>query len=228
MINQTLCIPPEMCGGLLLPQEYDDNENEVPPPDVCERMKNMIISKKMLQEAKRAVPALVAKKGDLFEWKGWRYPVVVEYVGRNELSPLKVRNCPYARNYGPEIGWLIFRNPKGYVNCSEWGELKNAIDVGNGGIRDGIGAWPMAAYSHYNYDDLKEATTLFELALWKFKIGQSDASVDRADCRVEVPGPVKDTIFQYLEGKRIPGTLCIPPEKCGHLNAFTPPKEEWY
>mmetsp|Transcript_23056 Transcript_23056/g.37657 ORF Transcript_23056/g.37657 Transcript_23056/m.37657 type:complete len:114 (+) Transcript_23056:33-374(+) len=65
------------------------------------------------------------------------------------------------------------------------------------------------------------ATTLFELALWKYKIDQSGASVDCEACRVEVPGSVKDTIFQYLEGKRIAGTLCIPPEKCGPLNAYT-------
>ena len=51
------------------------------------------------------------------------------------------------------------------------------------------------------YYELKEATTLFELALWKAKIDQSDMSNpgDHRDaCRVDVPGPVKDTILQYL------------------------------
>ena len=51
---------------------------------------------------------------------------------------------------------------------------------------------------HY---EMKEATTLFEIALWKARIDQADISIpssDRGACRVEVPGPVKDTILQYL------------------------------
>jgi len=50
---------------------------------------------------------------------------------------------------------------------------------------------------HY---EIKEATTLFELALWKARIDQAvGASADRGACRIEVPGPVKDTILQYLQ-----------------------------
>ena len=50
---------------------------------------------------------------------------------------------------------------------------------------------------HY---EMKEATTMFELALWKARIDQSDDAYDmnRDACRVEVPGPVKDAILQYL------------------------------
>ena len=50
------------------------------------------------------------------------------------------------------------------------------------------------------YYEVKEATTLFELALWKSKINQAEGDcADRgASCLVEVPGPVKDTILQYL------------------------------
>lgn len=218
MIPETLCIPPEMCGALNLPVKIDDDDKVIPPPDVHERMKDVVITKTMIQEAKRAVPALVAKKGDFFEWKGWYENVVVRYAGRNELPPLKLKK--WDDKYStPEIGWLIFHNPTGYW-YNEWGKDGNAIDTCNSGIRDGLGAWPWDAYSHYNCDDLKEATTLFELALWKFKIDSSDESVDRADCRVEVPGPVKDTLFQYLEVNRIPGTLCIPPAKCGLFNVW--------
>ena len=66
------------------------------------------------------------------------------------------------------------------------------------------------------------------LALWKFKIDHTGADVDREACRVEVPGPVKYTIIQYLGRNRITGTLCIPPEMCGHLNVYTPPKyDDW-
>ena len=51
------------------------------------------------------------------------------------------------------------------------------------------------------YYELKEATSLFELALWKAKIDQVDDVVERASrgaYRVDVPGPVKDTILHYL------------------------------
>jgi len=47
-----------------------------------------------------------------------------------------------------------------------------------------------------SYYELKEATTLFELALWKTKIDQADDEINRDECRTEVPGPVKDAILQ--------------------------------
>jgi len=56
-------------------------------------------------------------------------------------------------------------------------------------------------YKLISYYELKEATSLFELALWKAKIDQADNVVELASrdaCRIEVPGPVKDTILQYL------------------------------
>ena len=48
--------------------------------------------------------------------------------------------------------------------------------------------------------EIKEATTLFELALWKARIDQAATSnpANRGAVRIEVPGPVKDTILQYL------------------------------
>ena len=49
------------------------------------------------------------------------------------------------------------------------------------------------------YYEIKEATTLFELALWKANIDQAEgASINRGVCRIDVPGPVKDTILQHL------------------------------
>ena len=47
---------------------------------------------------------------------------------------------------------------------------------------------------------MKEATTLFELALWKAKIDRATgiSTGNRVACRIEVPGPVKETILQYL------------------------------
>jgi len=51
-----------------------------------------------------------------------------------------------------------------------------------------------------SYYELKEATTMFELALWKARIDQvEDANdVNRNACRIEVPGPVKDAVLAYL------------------------------
>ena len=48
--------------------------------------------------------------------------------------------------------------------------------------------------------ELKEATSIFELALWKFKLDQVDKAnpIPRKKCRMDAPGPVKDIILQYL------------------------------
>lgn len=48
--------------------------------------------------------------------------------------------------------------------------------------------------------ELKEGTSIFELALWKFKLDQveEDSPTTRKQCRMDVPGPVKDIILQYL------------------------------
>ena len=48
------------------------------------------------------------------------------------------------------------------------------------------------------YHEIKEATTLFELALWKARIVQVEENSNRDACRIDVPGPVKDAILQYL------------------------------
>ena len=58
----------------------------------------------------------------------------------------------------------------------------------------------LAWISHY---ELKEATTLFELALWKARIEEMGAGAvtddERSAWRVDVPGPAKDNILQYLQ-----------------------------
>jgi len=52
------------------------------------------------------------------------------------------------------------------------------------------------------YHEMKQATTTFELALWKAKIEQAWESYDvitkeRNEYCIEVPGPVKDSILQF-------------------------------
>lgn len=46
------------------------------------------------------------------------------------------------------------------------------------------------------YYEVKEATSLVELALWKSKIEEEDGH-DRGACRIELPEPAKDLILQY-------------------------------
>ena len=48
--------------------------------------------------------------------------------------------------------------------------------------------------------ELKEGTSIFELALWKFKLDQVDEAnpIPRKKCRMDVPGPVKDITLTYL------------------------------
>ena len=67
---------------------------------------------------------------------------------------------------------------------SEWNTVKESLDE---------------IVKLITYYEVKEATTLFELALWKAKIDQAaDADeISRDACRTEVPGPVKDTILLY-------------------------------
>ena len=55
-----------------------------------------------------------------------------------------------------------------------------------------------------SYYELKEATSTFELALWKSKLDQVGATntTNRAAYRIDVPGPVKDRMLQYLGHSR--------------------------
>ena len=73
-----------------------------------------------------------------------------------------------------------------------WGREEIAIDFDREKVAKIVGL--------IMYYEVKEATTLFELALWKAKMNQVDISnpADREACRIEIPGPVKDTILQYL------------------------------
>jgi len=71
-----------------------------------------------------------------------------------------------------------------------WGDIKQSMDT---------------IVKQVSYYEIKEATTLFELALWKEKIDfiswieQADDTVINRDMyRIEVPGPVKDIILQYI------------------------------
>jgi len=69
--------------------------------------------------------------------------------------------------------------------CADWAVTKGHLDH---------------VLSWVSYYELKEATTTIELAMWKAKIEETGAIThDRRNaCRVDVPGPAKDAILQYL------------------------------
>ena len=83
--------------------------------------------------------------------------------------------------------------PAGRYTCGSYTRRRERWDLVQRNFC-GIVNW----IKHY---EMKEATTIFELALWKAKIDQVGGinSHDRDTHRVEVPGPVKDTIMQYID-----------------------------
>ena len=84
-----------------------------------------------------------------------------------------------------------------FMNCSTLREVVLCEHLPKISKDAFIGCTVKRLIRHY---EIKEATTLFELALWKAGFDQKDISspADRSACRIEVPGPVKDTILQYL------------------------------
>lgn len=70
---------------------------------------------------------------------------------------------------------------------SNWDTLRTILDQ--------IVSW-------IRYYEIKETTPLFELALWKENMNRSAATniANREAYRIEVPGPVKEAILQYLFG----------------------------
>jgi len=73
-----------------------------------------------------------------------------------------------------------------------WGGEEIAIDFDKEKLAKIVG--------FITYYEVKEATTLFELALWRSNMVATDTtnSTDRGACRIEVPGPVKETVLQFL------------------------------
>ena len=106
------------------------------------------------------------------------------------------------------------------IQTGHWDEINNRVDTVRGVVeRSGgelfVSTQTMGEGRNWNRvrDDLdkiirliscyelKEGTSLFELALWKFKLDQvdnKDNPIPRKKCRMDVPGPVKDIILQYL------------------------------
>ena len=105
------------------------------------------------------------------------------------------------------------------IQTGHWEEMENEVDEVRGvvdlsGVELFVSTPTMGAGRNWNtvrkdldrivrlisYYERKEGTSIFELALWKFKLDQVDKAnpIPRKKCRMDVPGPVKDIILQYL------------------------------
>ena len=105
------------------------------------------------------------------------------------------------------------------IQTGHWDEIENEVDEVRGAVeRSGgelfVSTQTMGEGRHWNTVrrdldntvrviscyELKEGTSIFELALWKFKLDQVDKDnpIPRKKCRMDVPGPVKDIILQYF------------------------------
>ena len=103
------------------------------------------------------------------------------------------------------------------IQTSHWEELEDKVNEVRGVVQWESDKLFVSRATHHDWNDirrdfgkitrlvsyyeLKEATTTLELALWKCKLDQVDASnaTNRTAYRIDVPGPVKDTILQYLD-----------------------------
>ena len=107
---------------------------------------------------------------------------------------------------------------KNIIQTSHWEELEDKLNEVRGVVQwesDELFVSTLTIFYNWNetrrdlgritrlasYYELKEATTTFELALWKSKLDQIDVTnlTNRTAYLIDVPGPVKDTILQYLD-----------------------------
>ena len=107
------------------------------------------------------------------------------------------------------------------IQTDHWEEIENEVDEVRGvverrggelfvlstqSLREGDNNWNAVRRNLddiirvISYYEIKEGTSIFELALWKFKLDQVDETnpTTRKKCRMDAPGPVKDIILTYL------------------------------
>jgi len=95
-----------------------------------------------------------------------------------------------------------------YLGCKDEQIYLNAQAYASGGAgQPDLNLWKQIKENYLGrIDDMlsfyerKEATIIFELAWWKNKIDnpEEDSSTTREECKTDIPGPAKDTIWQYL------------------------------
>ena len=124
------------------------------------------------------------------------------------------------------------------IQVGHWSEIENEVDEVRGAVersdgelfvlstqslREGGNNWNTAREDLDKISrliscyELKEGTSILELALWKFKLDQVDKAnpIPRKKCRMDVPGPVKDIILQYLPYECLQPVSDIPSSSSG-------------
>ena len=135
--------------------------------------------------------------------------------------PRKVGVCAFSNCYSLERFTFptISTRIDALIQTGHWDDIENEVNEVRGVVEWSndklfVSTQTMGGGRHWNtvrrdldkivrlisYYELKEATSTFELALWKFKLDQVDKAnpIPRKKCRMDVPGPVKDIILQYL------------------------------
>ena len=138
---------------------------------------------------------------------------VPQKMGKNEFS-----NCTSLERFTFPI---ISSRLDNLIQTGYWEEIENKVDevravvelsagelfvLSTQSLSEGGRNWNPVKQSFdkiirlLSYYELKGATSILELALWKFKLDQVDKAnpIPRKKCRMDVPGPVKDIILQYL------------------------------
>ncbi|KAL7529432.1 hypothetical protein ACHAXR_002965, partial [Thalassiosira sp. AJA248-18] len=105
-----------------------------------------------------------------------------------------------------QSGQQAMENKINDITAVEWrgGEILISLESVAGGenwetTRETLD-WVLGLIGYY---ELKEATAIFELALWKAMISVEAAGIDEhGACRIGVPGPVKAAVLQYFSYNR--------------------------
>ncbi|KAL7526702.1 hypothetical protein ACHAXR_001607 [Thalassiosira sp. AJA248-18] len=141
----------------------------------CKQVKEVMINEGLQKIGRRA-----------FDWcphlESIKFPCIsrrLEVLIQNSRAEIenKINEIPGVEWRGAEM--LISFGATGY---DDWKRTRERI---------------LGLVTHY---ELKEATTIFELALWKARIStEAISSVDERDeCRIDVVGPVKDAVLQFI------------------------------
>ena len=162
------------------------------------------------------IPSTVTEIGDDAFTNCNNLREVVFHGVPREIGKFAFSDCPSLERFTfPTISTRL----DALIQTGHWDEINNRVDEVRGVVDrsdDGLFVTTAAMGGGRNwnqvreslgkiikllsYYELKEGTSIFELALWKFKLDQVDKDnpIPRKKCRMDVPGPVKDIILQYL------------------------------
>jgi len=160
------------------------------------------------------IPSTVTEFGNYAFQSCYNLREVIFIDGLQKIGDYAFYNCVALERFlFPTISYRL----KNIIQTSHWEEFEGKVNEVRGVVQWESDELFVSRPTHHNWNDtkrdfgkttrlvsyyeLKEATTTFELALWKSKLDQTDVTnlTNRTAYRIDVPGPVKDTILQYLD-----------------------------